>query len=101
MWDEQPDGVVKYLVAIPNVEKCLARLGGIQKSLMDKYSNLNKLKTKLIAEYKDFLEEGRGRGLFWRQRSTEKWLTKEERDTIYFHSSVVAKRARGRLYAEN
>ncbi|KAL8151606.1 hypothetical protein V2J09_021414 [Rumex salicifolius] len=75
--------------------KLMARLEGIQKSFSRGVSsNLFRLEAQLKKELNTILlhEE-----TLWMQKSHEQWLASRDRDTSFFHLSIVIKRKRSRI----
>lgn len=75
--------------------KCRARLLRVQRavSLKPKRSLL-KLETKLLAEFEHILnlEES-----YWRQKARANWICQGERNTRFFHATVIDRRSRNRI----
>lgn len=68
---------------------------GIQTALSKAPSrSLEKLEVKLMAELDQILEQEEQ---YWRQKARYQWITQGERNTRFFHASVVARRRRNRI----
>lgn len=70
-------------------KRCLARLDGIQRELSVRPSKyLSNLETQLHGEY---TEIGRLETEYWRQKSHLNWITVGERNSRFFHKSLIRK----------
>ncbi|XP_028122805.1 uncharacterized protein LOC114319940 [Camellia sinensis] len=68
----------------------IGRVEGIQKSQARYYShNLHLLEMELVSQYNHTLYQEE---LLWFQKSHSKWITQGDRNTKYFHLTIIAKR---------
>ncbi|GKV23269.1 hypothetical protein SLEP1_g33018 [Rubroshorea leprosula] len=74
-----------------------ARLAGIQNSPHYHHSHfLQSLEVDLLREYHSVLH---AEELFWCQKSRIEWITSSDRNTKFYHTSTVIRRARNRITA--
>lgn len=75
--------------------RLMARMEGINKKLtMAGNNHLSKLLNKLWSEYDNVLSQEE---MFWRQQARCDWVKFEDRNTRFFHSSVVIRRKRNTI----
>lgn len=76
-------------------KRILARLNGIQKSLDGNINtNLVNLESKLKLEYIDILNQEEQ---IWLQKSCMNWHIQGERNTKFFHTTTLVRRARNKI----
>lgn len=72
--------------------RCLARLAGIQKVMYETPSfYMFDLEKQLIGELHEILRQEE---VYWSQISHINWITQGERNTRYFHATIVMRRKR-------
>lgn len=76
-------------------KSCATRLLGIQKYLSSTISvSLEKLEIKFMGEYNAILTHEES---YWQQKERMNWSTHGERNTRFFHASVLQRRRKGKI----
>ncbi|KAK9683959.1 hypothetical protein RND81_10G177800 [Saponaria officinalis] len=91
LWAKTSEGNLAY-----RKRQTLRRLEGVQKNLgvnpLNRY--LRDLESSLIFELEDILSKEE---LFWKTRARANWLDSGDRNTTFFHQSVILRRKRNRI----
>lgn len=89
-WNRQTFGNISQKKKI-----CKTRLHGIHRALHNHpHKAFTKLESKLMAEMNEILTQEES---FRKQKARIKWTTQGERNTKYFHASMITKRRRNKI----